>query len=124
MKNQSEKSSVKSKYLVDVEGFSEGNRFILDGPLLYDGESHLKTYNDKNLELFLKMKFPPSFSLLSYKVEKGMIDLLITIEKNGDNFTMSTTDNYTGKVVEKEEGLSVKHGYTDIRARYFILANI
>lgn len=113
MENKSEKTSVKSKYLVDVEGFSEGNTFFVDGPLWYDGEAHLQTYNETRLELNLKMKFPPSFGILPYKVKKGKIDLLITIEKNGDSFNMTTTDNYAEKVVESEEGLKVKHGYTD-----------
>lgn len=112
MSNNSEQS-VKLKYLVDVEGFSEGDTFFVDGPLWFDGEAHLKTYNDKMLELFLKMKFPPSFGILPYTVKKGMIDLIITIEKTGDHFSMSTTDNYTGEVVEKEEGLDVKYGHTN-----------
>lgn len=113
MEKKNNNSTVKSKYLVDVEGFIEGNSFYVDGPLWYDGEAHLKTYNETKLELILQMKFPPSFGILPYKVVEGKIDLMITIEKDGDKYSMTTTDNYADKVVEREEGLSVKYGYID-----------
>lgn len=113
MENKENNLSVKSKYLVDVEGFNQGNTFFVDGPLWYDGEATLKTYNESKLELVLKMKFPPSFGILPYKVKDGKIDLMITIEKNGDKYSMTTTDNFADKVVEKEENLSVKYGFTD-----------
>jgi hypothetical protein len=105
------KKAVKTKYLVEVEGFTEGDSFFVDGPLWYDGEAQLQTYNDKKLELRLNMKFPPSFGILPYTIKKGKIDLMIIIEKEAKGYSMLVTDsNANGAVVENEHGLTVKYG--------------
>lgn len=99
--------------IVEVEGITEGDTFVVDGPMWYDGTAVLKKFNSNVLELDLVMKATESFGEIDFVIKDDNVNLSIVVDKPDEDYRLIVIDNYNNGAQLIQDNLKVEYGETE-----------
>lgn len=99
--------------IVEVKDIKQGDTFIVDGPMWYDGTAELLKFDDKALDLHLNMKATDKFGAIDFVIKDGSVDLNMSLTKDGEYYSLAVTDNYNNGQQLVQNNLKVQYGKTE-----------
>ncbi len=80
--------------IINIAGFQKGDRYVVDGPLWYDGYATLEELNSQEMRINIIMAVPKVG--IPYKIIDGKINVIIRLTKN-TTYNLYLTDVYKNK---------------------------
>lgn len=99
--------------IVEVENIAQGDSFIVDGPIWYDGNAELLKFNNEILELHLEMKATDKFGQVDFVVKDGSVNLNISLTKPDEDYCLTVTDNNNDGKKLVQDNLKIEYGETE-----------
>lgn len=98
--------------IVKVEDIKEGDTFVVDGPMWYDGTAKLNKFNEQTLDLNLEMKATDKFGAIEFVIKDGSVNLDIVLDKPDEDYRLTVVDNNNNGEKMVQDNLKIEYGET------------